>query len=101
MLFRLVHIHIIIFIIIIIIIIYLFFEDGYDYFYRVNDDSAFEGKWASVLIPRLQETNNFGVVGTYDKQNPRIFTHSLGKKKQFFFVFLSFLLFFLSWKTSY
>ena len=51
--------------------------DGYDYFYRVNDDSAFEGPWASLLASRIRESNNFGVVGVYDKGNPRIFTHSL------------------------
>jgi hypothetical protein len=51
--------------------------DGYDYFYRVNDDSAFEDLWAHTLTARLRETNDFGVVGVYDKQNPRIFTHSL------------------------
>lgn len=51
--------------------------DGYDYFYRVNDDSAMEGKWASILVDRLRSTNNFGVVGTLDKGNPRIFTHSM------------------------
>lgn len=51
--------------------------DGFDYFYRVNDDSAFEDLWAHSLTSRLRETNDFGVVGVYDKQNPRIFTHSL------------------------
>lgn len=51
---------------------------GYDYFYRVNDDSAFHSQnWASRLVPRLQELNDFGVVGVLDKHNPRIFTHSL------------------------
>ncbi len=43
----------------------------------MNDDSAFEGPWASVLTSRIRESNNFGVVGVYDKGNPRIFTHSL------------------------
>lgn len=37
--------------------------DGYDYFYRVNDDSAFHtAQWASLLVGRMQELNNFGVV---------------------------------------
>lgn len=52
--------------------------DGYDYFFRINDDSSFfTPSWASRLVPRLQELNNFGVVGTLDTGNPRIFTHSL------------------------
>lgn len=51
---------------------------GYDYFYRINDDSFFvTTSWASRLVARLQEIGDFGVVGILDKQNPRIFTHSL------------------------
>lgn len=53
------------------------YMDGYDYFYRVNDDSAFEEPWTERLVQRLQQKQDFGVVGTLDKENPRIFTHSL------------------------
>lgn len=51
--------------------------EGYDYFYRVNDDSAMKGRWASALTARLRATHDFGVVGTFDQGNPRIFTHSM------------------------
>lgn len=51
--------------------------DGYDYFFRVNDDSEFkELGWTSKLVEALQRNDNFGAVGVLDKDNPRIWTHS-------------------------
>ena len=51
--------------------------DGYDYFFRVNDDSEFKAlKWTSTLVEALQRNDDFGAVGVLDKDNPRIWTHS-------------------------
>jgi hypothetical protein len=51
--------------------------DGYDYFFRVNDDSEFkETGWTSKLVEALQRNDDFGAVGVLDKDNPRIWTHS-------------------------
>jgi hypothetical protein len=51
--------------------------DGYDYFFRVNDDSEFkEGGWTSQLVEALQRNEDFGAAGVLDPDNPRIWTHS-------------------------
>jgi hypothetical protein len=51
--------------------------DGYDYFFRVNDDSEFrERGWTSKMVEALQLNDDFGAVGVLDDQNPRIWTHS-------------------------
>lgn len=51
--------------------------DGYDYFFRVNDDSQFTVKgWTSRLVEALQRNEDFGAAGVLDDLNPRIWTHS-------------------------
>ena len=52
--------------------------DGYDYFFRVNDDSEFLAPdWTSRLVEALQRNENFGAAGILDDANPRIWTHSI------------------------
>jgi hypothetical protein len=52
--------------------------DGYDYFFRVNDDSEFRGSgWTSRLVEALQLNEDFGAAGVLDEANPRIWTHSV------------------------
>jgi hypothetical protein len=51
--------------------------DGYDYFFRVNDDSEFQAPgWTSQLVEALQRTEDFGGAGVLDPANPRLWTHS-------------------------
>ncbi len=51
--------------------------DGYDYFFRVNDDSEFaDTGWTSRLVEALQKNEDFGAAGVLDDVNPRIWTHS-------------------------
>ena len=42
-------------------------KDGADYFFQVNDDLAVESSgWTSVLVDKLREMNDIGVVGPID-----------------------------------
>lgn len=51
--------------------------DGYDYFFRINDDSEFKQVgWTSRLVEALQLNEDFGAAGVLDAANPRIWTHS-------------------------
>lgn len=56
------------------------YDDGFDYFYQVNDDTCFTTpNWAPDLIRLLQNNPlipNFGVTGPIDVNNNKIFTHS-------------------------
>jgi hypothetical protein len=59
------------------------FNDGFEYFLRVNDDSVFVSRWTHALIRILQENDDFGVVGLIDRNMKRIFTHSMISRKHF------------------
>lgn len=56
------------------------YDEGFDYFYQVNDDtSLITSNWASAFIDALAKspiTSNLGVTGPVDSNNEKIFTHS-------------------------
>ena len=61
------------------------FNDGYEYFFRVNDDSELvSATWTSSLVRIMTyELKNWGVVGVVDPGMKRIFTHSLVHRRHF------------------
>eukprot|EP00605_Chrysophyceae_sp_TOSAG23-4_P002886 GSChrysophyteH1.ASY1.ANO1.3181.1 assembled CDS len=56
------------------------YEDKFDYFYQVNDDTVIETpNWPSAMVGALAGNPflpNFGVTGPLDTNNDKIFTHS-------------------------
>lgn len=60
--------------------------DGYDYFFRINDDSEFQMQgWTSRLVEALQLNEDFGAAGVLGEANARGAKLSL-----FFFLFFFF-----------
>jgi len=61
------------------------YEDGADYFYRINDDTVILGPWAETAVKTLQQRRipNFGVIGPQCAQSPGMLTHDFVHKTHF------------------
>lgn len=62
-------------------------DEGFDYFYQVNDDLKFlTPGWTDVLVNRLRDNpvrSNFGATGPIDTNHGKIFTQSFVHRTHF------------------
>ena len=58
------------------------YEDKCDYFFQCGDDIEFKTKgWINYCIQTLQKTDNCGLTGPIDENNPQLLTQSFISRK--------------------